>query len=539
MGVVRCRRLLMRLSISSTPAFNNQFVSEGPPLQVAKNPYTPTAAYGASFETSEGNPARHDYTHAALTYNLGTDAELKQVFPGGLAGDMPLAFQVTSSNSMLIRPVGVTLVQSLERFRSDSGISLREAGDSVLDPPVGYKPTSLDLPLLRGATVSSSDISFANREAATATSTLSVGESDASNNYLDVAKWKDSPLRLLVGPPGVGKSAILNYAVHYARRNSWITLFIPDSFSIMTKGLVILPSKLRPGMVDQHDIALRILQETAAAQSGLLAKVPQRGQYATFRYLPPKIDSVVTSERAALRVKEDEDRSRQRALADAAGEKWDPASFLSKLHGEDKTDIDRSTFTLADMVQWGIKHPSEATDTLLHFMEELRTVTEFPVLVAVDGLNIMYEGTEYPRDGKLLNGSQLSIPAAFQCVGPEGFKDKFRMKRGIFAGTVCRKHSNKLPMFEDNNVLHRYRVRVPGLMREEIHSLLLQYLHAGSFFMLEERSDVDALAVEYYKALSAGIPRELFRAAMHRVPSKSNSHTPGSGSKDKFKKKKS
>jgi hypothetical protein len=49
-------------------------------------------------------------------------------------------------------------------------------------------------------------------------------------------------------------------------------------------------------------------------------------------------------------------------------------------------------------------------------------VTEFPVLVAVDGLNIMYEGTEYPRDGKLLNGSQLSIPAAFQCVGPEGFK---------------------------------------------------------------------------------------------------------------------
>jgi hypothetical protein len=42
-----------------------------------------------------------------------------------------------------------------------------------------------------------------------------------------------------------------------------------------------------------------------------------------------------------------------------------------------------------------------------------------------------------------------------------------------------------------------------------------------------ERKDVDALAVEYYKALSAGIPREVFRAALYRAPSKGNDHTPG------------
>jgi hypothetical protein len=43
--------------------------------------------------------------------------------------------------------------------------------------------------------------------------------------------------------------------------NSWLTLFVPDTLFIMTKGLVLVPSKLRPGLVDQHDIAQLILQE--------------------------------------------------------------------------------------------------------------------------------------------------------------------------------------------------------------------------------------------------------------------------------------
>lgn len=49
-------------------------------------------------------------------------------------------------------------------------------------------------------------------------------------------------------------------------------------------------------------------------------------------------------------------------------------------------------------------------------------MTEFPVLIAVDALNVLYEDTQYPMKGKLLKGSQLSVPAAFQCVGPDGFK---------------------------------------------------------------------------------------------------------------------
>ena len=48
--------------------------------------------------------------------------------------------------------------------------------------------------------------------------------------------------------------------------------------------------------------------------------------------------------------------------------------FPGSLDDESKTDIDRSTFTLKDLVDWGIKHPSDATDALIHLIEELRQV---------------------------------------------------------------------------------------------------------------------------------------------------------------------
>lgn len=65
-----------------------------------------------------------------------------------------------------------------------------------------------------------------------------------------------------------------------------------------------------------------------------------------------------------------------------------------------------------------------ASDTLLDLLAELRSVTEVPVLVAVDSINSLYETSVYPEEGsgELLPGHRLSVPAAFQCFGEEGFK---------------------------------------------------------------------------------------------------------------------
>jgi hypothetical protein len=58
------------------------------------------------------------------------------------------------------------------------------------------------------------------------------------------------------------------------------------------------------------------------------------------------------------------------------GKKWDPSSLPSTLAEDTDTSIDRSTFTLADMLSWGIAHPQYATDTLLDFKAELAQVTK-------------------------------------------------------------------------------------------------------------------------------------------------------------------
>jgi Mitochondrial ribosomal death-associated protein 3 len=100
--------------------------------------------------------------------------------------------------------------------------------------------------------------------------------------------------------------------------------------------------------------------------------------------------------------------------------------FVRRYEDESDTSIDRSTFTLADMAEWGLQHPTMATDALVDLLDELKQVTEFPVLIAIDGHNLLYDSpTVYPRQdgsGKLLRPEELSIPAALQCLDERGVK---------------------------------------------------------------------------------------------------------------------
>jgi hypothetical protein len=83
--------------------------------------------------------------------------------------------------------------------------------------------------------------------------------------------------------------------------------------------------------------------------------------------------------------------------------------------------VDRKAFTLRDMVEWGIAHPTEATDTFVDLLQELRLVTEHPVLIAIDGFNHLYEMSPYPSDGAMVPPERLSIAHALRCMGPDGF----------------------------------------------------------------------------------------------------------------------
>jgi hypothetical protein len=98
------------------------------------------------------------------------------------------------------------------------------------------------------------------------------------------------------------------------------------------------------------------------------------------------------------------------------------SSLLCRYEDESDTGVDRNGFTLFDMVAWSLAHPSSATDGLLDLIQELRMTTEYPVLVAIDGQNLLYDQSPYPYEGKTLTADRLSIPAALQCFGPNGFR---------------------------------------------------------------------------------------------------------------------
>jgi hypothetical protein len=120
-------------------------------------------------------------------------------------------------------------------------------------------------------------------------------------------------------------------------------------------------------------------------------------------------------------------------------------------------------------------------------LEELRSVTEFPVLVAVDGVNHLYEQGPHAWAGEAVPPAKLSMQRALQCLGPEGFNAATHsMKRGLWLCAVSHRHTEDMaPMFGAAYVKHAYRVPVPRLSRQELYAQLKHYKECDNLFMLQ------------------------------------------------------
>lgn len=137
----------------------------------------------------------------------------------------------------MIRPTGVLLARHMEHWRQVEGRRLAKEGALVRDIDV-TAPYTAAAPY-------------------TGTQLLRGGAPVPATGH---AALPHQPLHLLTGPLGVGKSALLTYLVAYARKNKWLTVFMPDAWDIMHNSLVLVPSRRTAGMVDQHDAALKLLQ---------------------------------------------------------------------------------------------------------------------------------------------------------------------------------------------------------------------------------------------------------------------------------------
>jgi Mitochondrial ribosomal death-associated protein 3 len=358
--------------------------------RIPANVYAPSEVYDEHYIISESNPKEHTFADVGKYFPLGGSEGQQSVdatFPAGLAGDLSTEFGATGTNLMCVRPTGVFLVHALEHWRQEHGRKLASEGKAVkdIDPSQPYegktgkaaldelalpKDAAADLDATEEESNRAKSSSSPHSQSSTTASATSAAAAAAGSSSGHVAfagnenpkkrktssgnpnmtapfEWSRAelnpysgpktglnfpPYRMLTGPSGIGKSALLNYAVAYTRAsgNNWISVFVPDSFKVMKKGLVLVQSKRRPGMVDQHDMALTILRDTLLANRTTLSQVHQRGKYATFRYLPREQDAIVSQERELLRKQEEAEKAKLKAQADAAGTVWDPSTYKSK-----------------------------------------------------------------------------------------------------------------------------------------------------------------------------------------------------------------
>ena len=143
------------------------------------------------------------------------------------------------------------------------------------------------------------------------------------------------------GETGAGKSALLCQAVHFARSRNVLVLYVPDA-SKWSHGEYAWPSVLLPGFFDVPDASRSLLQYFAQANQPILESMPLR---VTPNNLPvERVESPVR--------------------------------------------------TLYDLCMWGCRSIAplsieRQSIALKYLMDELRGVTDVPVLYVVDGINLI------------------------------------------------------------------------------------------------------------------------------------------------------
>jgi len=215
---------------------------------------------------------------------------------------------------------------------------------------------------------------------------------------------------LLEGKRGVGKSAILNSAVAWARQQgNWVVMFEPLG-SRFGKEITDI-TRSSTGVYIQNELAKEFLERFALFNKPLLDQIPVRKEYygrigidsspieKIERVYLPLIEKSVNRKNLSERV-EEISRLRHSLVV---------PTMKSKLPNPQ---------TLAEICEFGVENGATfATQAVGELIAQLKVQSEYPVLIAVDEWNEMFVVSEYVStryDNTLFNGYipsyHLSLP---------------------------------------------------------------------------------------------------------------------------------
>jgi len=253
--------------------------------------------------------------------------------------------------------------------------------------------------------------------------------------------------KLLDGFPGVGKSAILQQVVYWARKSGWIVLFIKNGGYWVHDGGYITKSKLMDGCWNQPLLASVSLERIIKAHGVQLSKIPIRNKF-----------------------------------------------ILPNFDGK----------TLLDLAEYGSTMLEFATDAFVYLKNELSRTYEYPVLIAIDNYNALYNYNQEFRDPESkkykkekLHNSKLALTKIFldSHIDPHLVNGTFV---GSLTGSITRRH------FDNIEVKSNYEV--PQYNMEEMKMAFHHYKQTGYIV-----SEITPATREVIFRLCDGLPSELWK----------------------------
>eukprot|EP00299_Pterocystis_sp_00344_P020206 c9931_g1_i1.p1 GENE.c9931_g1_i1~~c9931_g1_i1.p1 ORF type:complete len:484 (+),score=118.05 c9931_g1_i1:45-1496(+) len=251
---------------------------------------------------------------------------------------------------------------------------------------------------------------------------------------------------LLKGDRGSGKSFCLAHLINHCRTQGWLVVNIPQARLWMNDSPQWFRSPQR-GYYDQPDLAMTLLSNIRRAESAKLAQVPLRTT-------------------GAIRL-------------------------LANLHKNDAN--------LLDLVEFGLTDSEVSVEAALALREELNEVVEFPVLLAIDEYNHLFDQTDYFDQFGRLFPEQMRMIAKWRSWDGE------KLRNGIMIGAT--NHSTGVVNEMPEKMISRSEYRhIPNMNVNELQSLLVVLQHTG--LML---SPITPQVLQMIYTLSAGRPGEAAR----------------------------
>jgi len=254
------------------------------------------------------------------------------------------------------------------------------------------------------------------------------------------------------GDGGSGKSMLLAQLVLWARKNNWFVVWIPDGRA-WTGVEDISPSLIEHGHYDQIEKAARFAARLNVTHGDKLKTIKIKGDF-EIEGFHRKADS-----------------------------------------------------TLFDLLEYAYKNDTYAVNVIYNFRRELNRMTEFPILIAIDRYNFLWDKSAYFDPGDYNRGNLRKLPSQ-KLMLTKLFSN--HQDHGLVNGTmVCALQTTKpstiKPFLASCGERHLYHI--PPYTLREFHKVMKHYKEVNFI----DPSTTTKATEQFIYQICSGLPGQIFQ----------------------------